>query len=149
MLLNSMRRCGRLLLTGILASVLLGLSACGGGSSGGASTASLNGDPVHGKELYATCMGCHKLQENSIGPMHCGLFGRTAGTVPGFDYSEAMKASGIVWDAKKLDEFLTSPIAYVVGTKMGFAGFEEAKDRADVITYLQQANKDPAVCPKS
>jgi cytochrome c len=59
-----------------------------------------------------------------------------------------MQASGIVWDPQKLNEFLTSPIAYVSGTKMGFAGFEGAADRADVIAYLVQANHDPAVCPR-
>jgi cytochrome c len=80
--------------------------------------------------------------------MHCGVIGRPAGTAPGFDYSEAMKASGIVWDPQKLDEFLTSPIAYVSGTKMGFAGFDNPADRADVIAYIVQANQDPAVCPK-
>ena len=145
MLSNSMQRCCQLLAVAILAS---GLYACGGSAGGGsASTASVKGDAVHGKELYATCEGCHKLAENSVGPMHCGLFGRPAGTVPGFEYSEAMKASGIIWDAQKLDEFLVSPIAYVNGTKMGFAGFESATDRADVIAYLQHANKDPALCP--
>lgn len=81
--------------------------------------------------------------------MHCGLFGRPAGTVPGFAYSEAMKASGIVWDAQRLDEFLTSPIAYVVGTNMGFVGFPDPADRADVIAYLMQATSDPAICPQS
>ena len=124
------------LFAALLASALVG---CGSSAA--------HGNAVHGKELYAQCAACHKLQENFVGPHHCGVFGRTAGTVPGFDYSEAMKASGIVWDAQKLDEFLTSPIAYVSGTKMGFAGFESAPDRADVIAYLQQANRDPKVCP--
>lgn len=61
--------------------------------------------------------------------------------------SEAMQAAGFVWDAQKLDEFLVSPIAVVVGTKMGFAGFQEPKDRADLIAYLWQFNHDPASCP--
>lgn len=121
------------------------LTACGGG---GPASAAVKGNPTHGKELYAQCAGCHELQKNSIGPMHCGLFGRPAGSVADFDYSEAMKASGIVWDAQKLDEFLTSPIAYINGTKMGFAGFSNPSDRADLIAYLQQANNDPAVCPR-
>lgn len=137
MLLNSVKRFCHLLLVGTLACFLF---ACGGGPKG---------DALHGKELYTQCAGCHKLQENSIGPMHCGVIGRAAGTVPGFDYSEAMKTSGIVWDATKLDEFLTSPIAYVMGTKMGFAGFSNPTDRADVIAYIQQANSDPAICPQS
>lgn len=136
--LNSTWRLFRLVLAGTLTCFLFG---CSSGPKG---------DPVHGKELYAmTCAGCHKLQENSTGPMHCGLFGRPAGTVPGFAYSEAMKASGIVWDAQRLDEFLTSPIAYVVGTNMGFVGFPDPADRADIIAYLKQATSDPAICPQS
>jgi cytochrome c len=106
------------------------------------------GDLAHGQELYAQCAACHKLQENSVGPKHCGLIGRAAGSVPGFEYSEAMKNSGIVWNAKTLDEFLVSPIGYVNGTKMGFAGFPDERDRVDVIAYLQHANEDPALCPK-
>lgn len=136
MLLNSMRRFYHLLLVGTLACFL---SGCGG---------SPKGDALHGKELYVQCAGCHKLQENSTGPMHCGVVGRPAGSAPGFEYSDAMKTSGIVWDPQKLDEFLTSPIAYVLGTKMGFAGFQNPTDRADVIAYLQQAASDPAICPQ-
>jgi cytochrome c len=118
---------------------LLILSAC---------SSSPNGDVAHGKELYTQCQACHKPQENYLGPMHCGVIGRKAGSVAGFDYSEAMKASGLVWTTDNLDKFLTSPISFVDGTKMGFAGFPEARDRADVIAYLQQANNDPAVCPR-
>ncbi len=136
MLLNSTARFPHLLLSAMLASLLTG---CGSGAP--------QGDAVRGKELYAQCAGCHALQENSIGPMHCGLIGRPAGSVPGYDYSEAMKTSEIVWDAQKLDEYLVSPIAYVNGTKMGFAGLQDPSDRADLIAYLEQANSDRAVCP--
>jgi cytochrome c len=107
------------------------------------------GDAVHGKVVYEQCAGCHKLAENFTGPMHCGVLGRAAGTVPGFEYSEAMATSGLTWDAKTLDEFLTAPIAYVMGTKMGFAGLTNPTDRQDVIAYLAQAGDDPAVCPQS
>jgi cytochrome c len=138
--LNLLRRSCYLLLLGTLAA----LPGCGGPAGGSVA----KGNAVHGKELYTQCQACHKLTENYVGPMHCGVIGRPAGTAPGFDYSEAMKASGIVWDPQKLDEFLTSPIAYVSGTKMGFAGFESPTDRADVIAYLVKANADPAVCPK-
>jgi cytochrome c len=125
----------------VLLSAVVGLlAACGGPPAA-------KDDVAHGKELYTQCQACHKLTENFTGPMHCGVIGRPAGTVPGFDYSEAMKASGITWDALKLDEFLTSPIAYVSGTKMGFAGFEAASDRADVIAYIVQFNGDRGVCP--
>jgi cytochrome c len=134
--LNSIGRFCRLLVAGTAASFLFG---CGGP----------NGDVAHGKVLYAQCAGCHKLAENSAGPKHCGLIGRAAGTVADFEYSEAMKTSELVWDVETLDAFLTAPIAYVAGTKMGFAGLSKPTDRADLIAYLQQATSDPAVCPQS
>lgn len=137
MLFNHSLRASRFLLLG--ASAVL-LAACGSGGP--------KGDPVHGEQVYAQCQGCHKLQENFTGPKHCGVVGRKAGSVSDFAYSEAMKSSGLTWDAKTLDEFLTSPISYVPGTMMGFAGLPDAKDRADVIAYLDKAGKDPATCPK-
>jgi cytochrome c len=124
-----------------LSASLALLSACGGGES-----AVAKGDPVRGKELYKQCSGCHQLQANSTGPKHCGLIGRPAASVLDFEYSQAMRDSGLVWNPTTLDEFLTSPISYVPGTMMGFAGFPDAADRADVIAYLQQANNDPSVC---
>lgn len=123
------------------------LAACGGGG-GSSSTSSLpKGDPVNGKELYEQCTGCHMLTENSIGPRHCGLFGRQAGTVPEFKYSSGMVTSGVVWNEETLDEFLMSPLSYIHGTMMGFAGISDATQRADVIAYLREANEDPTVCP--
>jgi len=79
--------------------------------------------------------------------MHCGVVGRAAGSAPNYPYSEAMKESGLVWDEKTLNEFLTAPISYLNGTKMGFAGLSSATDRADVIAYLREAGGDPSVCP--
>ena len=144
MSLKSMRHSLAVMIACTLACVLAGCS----GKSGEEVTA-IAGNAVHGKELYVQCTGCHMLTENFTGPHHCGLIGRMAGSVPNFDYSEAMKASAITWSPKTLNEFLTSPIAYVNGTKMGFAGFDSANDRADVIAYLVEANSDPAVCPKA
>ena len=104
------------------------------------------GDPQHGKALYMQeCKGCHALNETLIGPKHCGVFGRRAGTVPGYAYSDVMKQAGFNWDAKHLDDFLRSPITYLNGTNMGYVGLDSDKDRADVIAYLRQA-MDPAVC---
>ena len=73
------------------------------------------------------------------GPRHCGVFGRKAGTVAGFDYSEAMRRSGIVWNATTLDRFLAGPMVAMPGTTMGYAGVEDARERADLIAYLRQA----------
>jgi len=103
-------------------------------------------DPEHGKAIYTQeCQGCHALNETRVGPKHCGVFGRRAGTVPGYAYSEVMKEAGFLWDAKHLDDFLRSPITYLNGTNMGYVGLDSAKDRADLIAYLRQA-MDPTVC---
>lgn len=134
----------------VCVALLAGLTGCGGSSGQGPATAQAaasKGDAAHGEQLYQQCAACHSLKQNAAGPMHCQLFGRSAGTVPDFQYSEAMRDSGLVWDDQTLDEFLTSPITYVSGTKMGFAGFSDPGDRADVIAYLHQANNDPATCP--
>lgn len=123
----------------LLSCVLpLTLSACSSG-----------GDAERGRELYAKeCAACHSLTANTDAPLHCGLMGRKAGSVPGFPYSEAMRSSGLVWDEKTLDEFITAPFVFLPGTIMGFPGFPEAADRADVIAYLKQASTDPSQCAK-
>ena len=100
-----------------------------------------DGDPAKGEEIYKRCQGCHSIDRNRIGPMHKGLFGRTAGTVPGFLYSDAMKNSGIVWSEQTLDQFLQGPRKMVPGTKMTYAGVPDAQERADLIAYLKQATR--------
>lgn len=99
------------------------------------------GDAARGKSVYARCIGCHAIERNRVGPRHAGLFGRAAGGLPDFSYSEAMRASGLVWDAATLDRFIENPRAVVPGTKMGFAGIKDAADRADLIAYLSEATK--------
>ena len=100
-----------------------------------------DGDPAKGEDIYKRCQGCHSIERNRIGPMHKGLFGRTAGTVPGFTYSDAMKNSGIVWSEQTLDQFLQGPRKMVPGTKMTYAGVPDAQERADLIAYLKQATQ--------
>ena len=97
------------------------------------------GDAARGEAIYSRCFACHSLDANRTGPRHCGLLGRRAGGVPGFDYSPAMRASGIVWDAKSLDRFLANPAAVVPGTSMGYAGIADAQERADLIAFLKDA----------
>ena len=99
------------------------------------------GDAARGEALYARCRGCHSIERNRIGPMHRGLFGRAAGSVAGFAYSEAMKNSGIVWDEATLDDFLAHPRQTVPGTKMTYAGIADAQERADLIAYLKEATR--------
>ena len=100
-------------------------------------------DAAHGEQVYGRCEACHALAYDRVGPRHCGLFGRTAGSVPGFAYSVAMKNSHIVWNEKTLDRFLASPLKMVPGTAMTYDGVPDAKDRADLISYLKSVDQTP------
>ena len=114
-----------------------------------ATGAAASADPQRGAEIYARCQGCHALAYDRTGPRHCGLFGRQAGTVPGFDYSPAMRAARLRWDAATLDRFLANPTATVPGTTMGYAGITDPGERADLIAWLAQASASPAQCGTS
>jgi cytochrome c len=96
-----------------------------------------SGDVNHGKSVYQACMGCHSLDDDDVGPRHRGVVGRTAGSVPGYAYSPALKNSHIVWSRDTLDRWLTNPQALVPGAKMFFS-MSNAQDRADVIAYLSE-----------
>jgi cytochrome c len=109
----------------------------------GAAGAATKGDPAAGKEIYARCLACHTLASDRVGPRHCGLFGRRAGSVKGFEYSDAMKRYRVVWSEKTLDRFLANPLKAVPGTNMTYAGVPDPKERADLIAYLKQANESP------
>jgi cytochrome c len=102
-----------------------------------ASAAHAEGDAARGKTLYQACTGCHSIDENDLGPMHRGVVGRRAGSVADFNYSPALRSSGIVWDAATLDRWLQNPSDLVPGTKMFFR-LSDAQSRADIIAYLQQ-----------
>jgi cytochrome c len=124
-----------------LAAVALALVV--GVSSAAPQGAPLQGNPKNGEMIYERCVACHALTYDRTGPRHCGLFGRQAGSVRGFEYSAAMKRSKIVWNEKTLDRFLASPLTVVPGTAMGYAGVTDRKERADLIAYLKQANQSP------
>ena len=98
-----------------------------------------DGDATRGAEIYTRCEACHALGYNRTGPKHCGVVGRKAGTVPGFDYSPAMRRSNLTWDEKTLDRFLANPPKVVPGTTMTYAGIADAQERADLIAYLRAA----------
>lgn len=102
-----------------------------------AASASQRGDAAHGKVLYQTCEACHSIEDNDIGPKHRGVVGRRAGSVMGYVYSAALKASGITWDEATLNEWLANPSALVPGTKMFFK-IDDPQSRADIIAYLKE-----------
>jgi len=98
-------------------------------------------DELRGQQIYTRCLACHALASDRVGPRHCGLFGRLAGSVPAFEYSSAMKKSAIVWNEETLDRFLAKPLRMVPGTTMTYDGVTEQKDRVDLIAYLKKASK--------
>ena len=97
-------------------------------------------DVRKGEAVYSRCVACHTLQHDMVGPRHCGLFGRTAGAVAGFDYSPAMRASRIVWNEKTLDRFLSDPMKAIPGTSMTYSGIPDRDERAALIAWLKQAS---------
>jgi cytochrome c len=95
------------------------------------------GDAGRGQTVYQSrCMACHSIEYNGVGPAHQGVYGRKAGLVPDYAYSEALKRSNVVWNEKTLDKWLANPEQFIPGQKMGFS-VPDAKDRADLIAYLK------------
>ena len=94
-------------------------------------------DAEHGKTIFKPCAACHATDHaNRVGPGLGGLIGRKAGTVPGFPYSDAMKESDVVWDAKILKAYVESPQQVVPGNRMPYAGLKNPTDRMDLVAYL-------------
>ena len=98
------------------------------------------GDPVRGEQIYQACTDCHSLDQNDVGPRHRGVYGRKAGSLPDYDYSDALKNANIVWSEEALDRWLAGPQTFVPGVKMVFH-LDNAQDRADVIAYLKDRAK--------
>ena len=99
-------------------------------------------NPDRGRRLYIQCRACHTLVAEGnqlLGPNLLGFLDRPAGTQPGYEYSEALLASEITWTPETLDHWMRSPSEVIPGNKMIFAGIRRARDRADLIAYLQQA----------
>jgi cytochrome c len=101
------------------------------------------GDPKAGKIIFLQCAACHSLESdvNKQGPSLARLFGRKAGSVEDFNYSDSNKNSGIVWDETVLRKYLADPQSVVPGTKMTFPGLKDPKQIEDVIAYLKEASK--------
>lgn len=94
------------------------------------------GDAARGAAAYAArCGGCHAIDTDRVGPRHAGVSGRRAGSVPGFDYSPALRSSRIVWDAPRLERWLADPESVIPGQRMGYRVDDPAL-RADLVAYL-------------
>lgn len=106
------------------------------------SRTALAADAEAGKAVFNRCKICHAVEAGkptTVGPNLHGLFGRKAGSVDNYAYSEAMKQSGIVWNDETLAKYLRSPRTAVPGTKMAFPGLKDDKQMADLLAYLHQA----------
>ena len=98
-------------------------------------------DAARGKTLYESrCIGCHSIDANRVGPAHRGVLGRKAGTAKDYDYSPALRAAAVVWDARSLERWLADPEKLIPGQRMGYS-VPEAADRADLVEYLRVASR--------
>lgn len=96
-------------------------------------------DAKAGEDVFAThCAECHSLKsgKQKKGPSVFGIVGRKAGLIAGFDYSDALKSSGLVWTSPALDAYITLPKKAVPGGRMKYDGLPDPKARADLIAFL-------------
>lgn len=98
-------------------------------------------DPAAGAGTFARmCQACHALEpgKNKMGPSLAGVLGRQAGTVEGYEYSEALKESGVVWSAQTLAPYLANPRSFLPGNKMIFVGLKDEAQIRDLIAHLEE-----------
>jgi cytochrome c len=105
------------------------------------------GDAARGQQGFRACAPCHSLEadRNMTGPSLAYLWGRKAGGLSSFErYSEALKASGIIWDDRSLDGWLTDPDRMVPDNEMPFNGIKDTRVRADLLAFLKDATRPGA-----
>jgi cytochrome c len=105
------------------------------------------GDAARGAQVFGACAACHSIvpDQHATGPSLAHIWNRKAGSVEGFSrYSDALGRSGLVWDEKSLDVWLTNPAKSVPGNAMTFPGIPDARARGDVIAYLKAVSEGKA-----
>ena len=121
-------------------SLMVGIAVAGFVFVSQAAQAAPAGDAKNGMAVFNdNCGVCHTNEKgapNKIGPNLFGVVGRKSATAPGYMYSAAMTGANLTWDDGQLNQFLAGPQKKVAGTKMGFPGFSDPMDEADVIAYL-------------
>ena len=103
-------------------------------------------DAAAGEKVFLVCKGCHQVGDNAknaVGPVLNGLIGRKAGSVEGYNYSDANKNSGITWSEATFTEYIKDPKAKIPGTKMAFAGVKDEQKIKDLIAYLHTFDHAP------
>ncbi len=100
-------------------------------------------DTNRGQKLFEECAACHSVKagESGVGPSLKGALGRKAADNADFRYSPAMRRSDITWSAATLNDFIADPQKVVPDNRMPYGGMPDAKNRADLIAYLQQQLK--------
>ncbi len=95
-------------------------------------------DAARGEDLFQVCAACHSLTagENIIGPSLAGVIGRPAADLADFEYSDAMKGSGLTWDEETLLLYIAEAQVLVPDTSMAFPGVGDAQDAADIVEFL-------------
>lgn len=109
---------------------------------------SLAQDAQKGQTVFNMCLPCHSIgagAQTKVGPELNGLDGRHSGNVPGFDYSEANKNSGIVWNEAAFKRYIQNPQGVIPGTKMIFPGVKNEQQVNDLWAYLSQFNSDGSI----
>jgi cytochrome c len=122
--------------------ILIGALAAGVLLAGVSTKLQAEGDTKKGAELFRQCAACHSLEpgRHLTGPSLANLWGRKAGTTPGFGrYSEALKKADVTWDEKALDAWLKDPQAFIPGNQMTFPGMKASEAREHMIAYLKTA----------
>jgi cytochrome c len=95
------------------------------------------GDPQRGKELFEKrCGGCHSLDKDKEGPRLGNVFGRKAGVIPSFKYSDSLKSAQVVWNEASLDKWLVNTDSVIPDNDMDFH-VPKADERADIIQFLR------------
>jgi len=110
---------------------------------GGSPTALAAADSSAGQTVFAThCVACHSTQpgKNEVGPSLAGIVGSKSGSVPGYDFSPAVKDANITWDDANLDKYLADPAGVIPGTRM-LINLPNETDRQNVIAYLNTLKK--------
>jgi cytochrome c len=107
--------------------------------------AAFAGDP--GAEVFRACVACHTLSANDgvrAGPTLAGIFGRKIATLPGYNFSDALKKLDIVWTPETVAKlFEVGPMTYTPGTKMPEQRIGSAEDRTALVKFLEKATTQP------
>lgn len=106
-----------------------------------------------GAEVFKKCAICHTVDKggaNMIGPNLYGVIGRKIASHEGYEYSDALKAKEGDWNFENIDHMIENPNAFAPGTKMAlFPGLPDAKQRADVIVFLNSKSDNPLPLPEA